>query len=239
MDWLGGLLGAAGNVIGGLFGQQSAQRIAQQNIAAQQDFAKHGVQWKVEDARAAGINPLVALGANTSSFSNIAGSNDLGQGISAAGQNIARAAMANQADVVKAKDLEMKLLEAKIANVNSDTARQMAIASNLATTHAAAGSAPGIPLPPEDPRGPVIPLVQRAWDPRTNETVWIPSEKAASPLQTLGAANINAALAGRSVSEGLAGFPGSGISWGIPDWLSGVRPDVLRNVSAQSLQAMY
>lgn len=239
MDWLSALIGGGANILGGLLGQQSAQRVAQQNIQAQQQFAQHGIQWKVEDARAAGINPLAALGASTSSFSNIAGSNDLGAGVSAAGQNVARAALANQADAVKARDLEMKLLEAKIANVNSDTARTMAIASNLATTHGAAGSAPGIPLPQADPRGPVIPLVQRAWDPRTNEVVWIPSEKAASPLQTLGAANINAALAGRSVSEGLAGFPGSGISWGIPDWLSGARPDVMRNVTSQSLQAMY
>lgn len=243
-------LSAIATIIGAgssLFGQSQTNRQAAQNAALnvnmQQQYAAHGLEWKAKDARAAeadtGINALTLLGAPTSSFSSVAGGSDAGAGVAAAGQNIQRALLANTPQAQKMADLEAKLLEAKIANVNSDTTRTMAIASNLATTHAAAGSPAGVPLPPSDPRGPIIPLVQRAWDPRTNEVVWIPSEKAASPLQTLGASNINAALAGRSISEGLAGFPGSGISWGIPDWLTGLRPDVLRNIDAQSMQRMY
>lgn len=44
-----------------------------QNIANQKEFAQQGVRWKVADAQAAGLHPLAALGAQTSSFSNVVG----------------------------------------------------------------------------------------------------------------------------------------------------------------------
>lgn len=52
----------------------------------QERFAKHGLQWKVQDAKQAGLHPLAAIGANTHSFSPMAiGSNasppDVGSGI--------------------------------------------------------------------------------------------------------------------------------------------------------------
>lgn len=34
-----------------------------QNVALQREFAQNGIRWKVEDARAAGISPLAAMGA--------------------------------------------------------------------------------------------------------------------------------------------------------------------------------
>lgn len=40
-----------------------------QNIALQKEFAQSGIQWRTDDARAAGISPLAALGAQTMSFS--------------------------------------------------------------------------------------------------------------------------------------------------------------------------
>ncbi|UYL83856.1 MAG: hypothetical protein [Wigfec virus K19_159] len=46
-----------------------------QNIANQKEFAQHGIRWKVSDAQAAGLHPLAALGATTSSFSNVVGGN--------------------------------------------------------------------------------------------------------------------------------------------------------------------
>lgn len=38
-----------------------------QNNATQREFAQNGIQWKVEDAKKAGIHPLYALGASTAS----------------------------------------------------------------------------------------------------------------------------------------------------------------------------
>lgn len=47
------------------------ERIAAQNIANQKEFAQQGIRWKVQDAQAAGLHPLAALGAQVSSFSPI------------------------------------------------------------------------------------------------------------------------------------------------------------------------
>lgn len=69
---VGNVLGSVGDFIGGAMArnqqnqqfQQSAQ-LAQQQFQFQMDAAKQGIQWRVADAKAAGISPLVALGAPT------------------------------------------------------------------------------------------------------------------------------------------------------------------------------
>ena len=48
--------------------------LARQEYQNQKEFAQHGLRWKVEDAKQAGINPLVALGASTHSPSASIGS---------------------------------------------------------------------------------------------------------------------------------------------------------------------
>ena len=75
---IGSLISAGANILGGLLGRQGAKeqnRIAEQtaanNIALQREFAQSGIQWKVEDAKKAGIHPLYALGASTQSFSPV------------------------------------------------------------------------------------------------------------------------------------------------------------------------
>lgn len=90
-DFFGGLLGAGANIIGGLLGKSSAEKTAAANIAAQQQYAQNAIQWKVEDAKKAGIHPLFGLGASTGSFTNIPTDNSLGSAVSDAGQNINRA----------------------------------------------------------------------------------------------------------------------------------------------------
>lgn len=213
MEFLSGLIGAGAKLLGGIFSSNSAEKTAQANMAAQRDFAQHGVTWRAQDATRAqeetGINRLTLLGAPSASFSNIVGSTDLGDSIGSAGQDLGRSIAAATSQPSRADQLNEKLLEARIANVNADTVRMTAAASEIARKMGQPGTAPGIPFPTPDPRGPVIPLMQRARDPRTGEIVWIPSEKAASPLQTLAAGSTNIALAGRSLTEGLAGFDGA------------------------------
>lgn len=130
MQFLGNLLSAGANLLGGFFGQKTQEDIANKNIAMQQEFAQNGVQWKVADAKAAGINPLAALGAPTSSFSNIVGSNPMGEGISKAGQDIGRAVQStstkdDQHAVIMGKlaeqkgQLENDLLASQIARINN------------------------------------------------------------------------------------------------------------------------
>lgn len=81
---LGALIAAGASLAGGFM--QSRNAAAER--AQQTKFAKNAIQWKVEDAKAAGIHPIYALGANTVSYTP----QPVGDyGISEAGQNIGRA----------------------------------------------------------------------------------------------------------------------------------------------------
>lgn len=48
---------------------ESTEAANASNVAYQREFAKHGISWRVADAKRAGIHPLAALGAQTMSFS--------------------------------------------------------------------------------------------------------------------------------------------------------------------------
>lgn len=220
---IGALIAGGSSLLGGIFNRSSQESINQQNIANQQainaqniaeqeKFAQNTIQWKVADANKAGINPLAALGASTSSFSNIAGSTSLadkslGESMGSAGQAIGRAVAAQSPTALRAAELENKLLEAKIANVNSDTVKNQSDTSQIATRLGAPGLPPGVPMPRSDPRGPVIELYQRARDYHTGEIYDIPSEKAASPLQTLAASPTNISMAAQTAAGNLAKAP--------------------------------
>lgn len=49
----------------------AAKELNQMNIDYQEKFAKEGIQWKVADAKKAGLHPLAALGASTNSFTPV------------------------------------------------------------------------------------------------------------------------------------------------------------------------
>lgn len=67
------VIGAAGSLIGGHLDRNSARAAQAFNYSAQKEFAQNGIRWRVEDAKAAGIHPLYALGASTASFSPVQG----------------------------------------------------------------------------------------------------------------------------------------------------------------------
>lgn len=56
--------------------------------ALQREFAQSGIKWRVDDARAAGIHPLAALGAGGASFSTPSVSVGGGGGVSAGGGSV-------------------------------------------------------------------------------------------------------------------------------------------------------
>lgn len=99
---LGSAANAGLNFIGGMMNRESNRqhneaqnKQAELNRKMQIDFAQHGIKWKVDDARDAGIHPLYALGAQTTSFSpvSVGGAPDtsLGNAMAAAGQDLSRA----------------------------------------------------------------------------------------------------------------------------------------------------
>lgn len=202
---LGGLVEAGASIFNGIENRKAQADQNAANLQNQMFMANNRIMMTVEDAKRAGINPLAALGNATQSYSNITGDPGYGDSFAKAGHGLGRAIAASSPTAQRNAELENKLLEAKIANVNADTVSTMKSNSDQVTALGQPGTAK-VPLPISDPRGPVIQLMQRARDWRTGEIVNIPSEKAASPLQTLAASSTNAALAGRSLSEGLWGF---------------------------------
>lgn len=76
--------------IGSIFGASQQSKAAEQNVKMQKQFAKQGIQWKVEDAKKAGINPYYALGASTNAFSPVS-VGDPASTFGSIGQNFGRA----------------------------------------------------------------------------------------------------------------------------------------------------
>lgn len=72
MGWgaaIGGAIGGALSLIGSSQSQANAERLNRLNYEHQKEFAQNGIRWRVADAKAAGLHPLAALGAQTSSYS--------------------------------------------------------------------------------------------------------------------------------------------------------------------------
>jgi len=91
LDSIIGGIGKIADIFTSNANRESQENIARENIANQREFAQNGIRWKVADAQAAGLHPLAALGAQTSSFSNVVGSDGLKTDFSGLGQDIGRA----------------------------------------------------------------------------------------------------------------------------------------------------
>ncbi|MEM2002468.1 MAG: hypothetical protein QXT77_07485 [Candidatus Methanomethylicaceae archaeon] len=132
------IIGAAASIGGRLLDGRSQRQAAKMNYRHQKEFAQHGIRWKVEDAKAAGLHPLAALGAQTTSYSPV----HVGTDFAGMGQDISRAIDATRTGgekqdavlsslAVERAGLENELLRAQIAKVRG------------------AGQSPGIPAPTE------------------------------------------------------------------------------------------
>ena len=122
------------SILGGMAAKDAAEAQAAQNaqnIALQKEFAQQGIRWKVEDAKAAGIHPLYALGANTIGFSPVSTGDTYSpaRGMAEMGQDVSRAIQATRtnsertqvaADALRLQNMELQnqLLQAQIAKMN-------------------------------------------------------------------------------------------------------------------------
>lgn len=102
----GAAIAAGANILGGFLQRDAANKTNKQalqqaalNRHYQEQFAKSGIQWRVADAKAAGIHPLYALGANTPTYTPVSANfttpdysfvgrmgQDIGRGLQAYGQ---------------------------------------------------------------------------------------------------------------------------------------------------------
>lgn len=126
-------ISAGAGLIGGLMNRSATAKANQANADLQREFAQNSIRWKVEDAKAAGIHPLYALGAPTYSASpSFVGDTSLGSSVANMGQDISRSIDATRTtkervDAVQktVQDLEVtrlglenELLAAQIRKIN-------------------------------------------------------------------------------------------------------------------------
>lgn len=149
-SFLGGIGSALSGVasLGGLFGDKglSPRMQAATEAAYNREVMQNQIQWKVDDARKAGVHPLAALGTNTVSWSpsmSGGGGGDTAiQRISEAGQGIGRAASAfadsRMKKILFEQEVRMNELKIKDAEVSL---QKNASANALAT---APGSPPAL-----------------------------------------------------------------------------------------------
>lgn len=125
MPWEDALISGAANLLGGglsFLGGQSQNatiaannaaqlQFAQQQLAFQREAAQNGIKWRVDDARQAGVSPLVALGAPTFNPAPVAfgldsprnSLADTGAAVGRMGQDISRAVGATMTPYEKAQ----------------------------------------------------------------------------------------------------------------------------------------
>lgn len=212
---VGGIVSGIGSALGGMFGANAAKsgakkaaksqlKASRQNLRFQKQFAQRGIQWKVRDAKKAGINPLAALGAQTMSFApSFVGTGDGGQaaagaalqqGFSGMGQGFGRAIEAYsdsetrsennmylralQAKQLENIDLQNQALASQIQNMNQ-AGRPPAL--NVNKTQVVAGQGADVNQVPSVQPG-YIPDTQRIASGRDSMVV-VPSEKAKSAVE--------------------------------------------------------
>lgn len=138
---LGGLVSAAASLAGGRQSQRSNERMAAGQERLQREFAQHGIRWKVEDAKAAGLHPLYALGAQTTPYSPVAVQDSRGPAMAEAGQHVGRAIAATSTRAEN--QLQALAIEEAKARIGETDARRQFYLSEAARN--AQNQTPGIP----------------------------------------------------------------------------------------------
>lgn len=171
----GNVIGSALGAVGSLIGGRNAAAQAQSQMDMQREFAQNGIRWKVADAKAAGIHPLAALGAQTFSYNPvITGDTGVGEALAKMGQGVSRAAEAKQLAAERAandaiRNLQIRGLELdnkmKEQQIQADYTRQaFELADRVVATQ---GQVPSMPVVNDNGKGgpsSVTPGVSPFWD---------------------------------------------------------------------------
>jgi len=124
-------IGQGIGMLGDLFGDDDAEDRQNMEYERQKEFAQMGIQWRVEDAKKAGLHPLAAIGAGGASYSPtiVAGDTNFGSKLGSVagrlaemGQNTKRAEVATMTDderemsalAIRNAQLRNQLLEGQI-----------------------------------------------------------------------------------------------------------------------------
>lgn len=104
--------------------QADADREAnERNLQYQREFAQQGIRWRVEDAKAAGIHPLYALGAGGASFSPSFQAGDAGakyRALTRFGQDVSRSVQATMTQGERVQTAQMNALNLENAKLQNN-----------------------------------------------------------------------------------------------------------------------
>lgn len=129
--WIGPAIAAGASLLGGFLGREHQEDQRAHNEALQREFAQSGIQWKVADAKKAGIHPLYALGSPSISPAVSVQGDPLAGALSSMGQDISRAARATESNsergsttlvqnlALERAGLQNELLRTQIASVKA------------------------------------------------------------------------------------------------------------------------
>lgn len=138
----------------------NAQQLAfgREQMAFQKEFAQHGVRWRVEDAKAAGLHPLHAMGGILPSASPVSvdfQQSGAGAALAEAGQHVGRAVAAQMTPGERAaQEMQLKLGEAQL---EESDARRIYYLSEAARTLGPSQVGPGMPTVNEAEAAGVLP----------------------------------------------------------------------------------
>lgn len=131
---IGGVGGIASSILGGNSQKKANEQnlqLAREQIAYQKELAKNQIQWRVDDAKAAGLHPLAALGVSPMSYSPVSGSavgadySGVGQSLQQMGQDIDRARMAGLDREERKKALALQDTQTALALKNQELNNQI------------------------------------------------------------------------------------------------------------------
>lgn len=149
MGFLSSAVSAAGSIAGGLISKNANENALATQTKLQREFAQNGIQWRVADARKAGIHPLAALGVQTSSYTPQVIGDTLGSAVGDAfgrmGQGLSRPIKASQTQ------FERNLQDAQITRISLENEGQGLKNEILRQQLASAVAVSNTGLPPASP----------------------------------------------------------------------------------------
>lgn len=115
---LGTMIGAGVGVLGGLLSNSMAQGQADKGMAAQREALQNSIQWRVADAKKAGIHPLYALNAPAFNVSPITYEDRIGPAIAEMGQSFGNVARSQMSPEQKAAQFMEYRVASSVADKN-------------------------------------------------------------------------------------------------------------------------
>lgn len=142
---VGGAIGAAGSLLGGSMSARVQKQQAEKDRAMQREFAQQGIRWRVEDAKAAGLHPLYALGAQTMGYApSYVGEDPMGRAVAEAGQSIGNAVARTLSPLeAKSAQLDLEWKKAQIKRTEMETYLDGIRAAEIGRSLQGARGAPG------------------------------------------------------------------------------------------------